>query len=272
MIDNRVKQNHAEGRPSVNCWLAMGSPFAAEVLAEQGFDSLTVDMQHGMNDYKDAVAQFQAIRASGATPLARVPWLEPGIVMRTLDAGAFGVICPMINNREQAERLVSYVRYPPAGCRSFGPTRAVVSVGPDYYKHANDHVMCLAMVETREGFENVDEIVSTPGLDGIYIGPADLTIGLTDGRLPPGFDSEEDEIVDATKRILEATNKAGLLACLHCGTPEYAARAIGWGFGLVTISTDARLLAAYAKERLESTRSLAAGEATGSGVTDTGSY
>ncbi len=263
MIENRVRRNFEAGRPVINCWLSLGNAFAAEILAEQGFDSLTVDMQHGMNDIRDTIAVFQALRASGATLLARVPWLEPGIIMKTLDVGALGVICPMISNREQAERFVSYMRYPPDGVRSFGPTRALISAGADYASNANREVMSLAMVETLEGYEKIEEIVSTPGLDGIYIGPADLTIGLTNGRLPPGLDREEDEMIAAIRHILDASTRAGILAGLHCGSPEYAARAIEWGFGLVTISTDTRMLAAVGRENVSRTRELIPGSESG---------
>ncbi|MCY3877827.1 MAG: aldolase/citrate lyase family protein [Rhodobacteraceae bacterium] len=256
MIENPIKALAAAGRPIINGWLSLGSAFAAEIQAELGFDSLTADMQHGLCDYRDAVATFQAIRASGIAPLTRVPWLEPGIVMKSLDAGALGVICPMINNRAQAETLVSYMRYPPLGMRSFGPTRALVSAGADYASKANDSVVCLAMVETAEAFENLQEIVTTRGLDGIYIGPSDLAIGLTNGRLGPGFDRRETELVDATKRILEAAKNAGILAGLHCGSPAYAAEAIGWGFDLVTLTSDARILADGASERLAEIRAL----------------
>jgi len=132
--------------------------------------------------------------------------------------------------------------------------------------------MGLAMVETLEGYENIDEIVSTPGLDGIYIGPADLTIGLTKGRLAPGFDREEEEMLTAIRRILEAAKGAGILAGLHCGSPEYAAKAIGWGFGLITISTDARLLASMAGEKVAKTRALIAGNGTEESSGSVGSY
>ena len=125
MIKNRVKKAFEEKRPILNTWCSIANPFVAEILASQGYDSITVDMQHGVVDYTDAVRMFQAMRASNVTPMARVPWLEPGIIMKTLDAGAYGIICPMINNRAQAEELVSYVRYPPLGTRSFGPTRAL---------------------------------------------------------------------------------------------------------------------------------------------------
>ena len=256
MIANPVRTLAEEGKPVINGWLALGSAFAAEIQAGLGFDSLTADMQHGIMDYRDALAIFQSIRASGVAPLARVPWLEPGIVMKSLDAGALGIICPMINNRSQAETLVSYVRYPPRGVRSFGPTRALVSAGADYAAKANDEVICLAMVETAEAYENLQDIVTTPGLDGVYVGPSDLALGLTDGRLGPGFDRREPELVAATKRILEASKRAGILAGLHCGSPEYAAEAVSWGFDLVTLVSDAQLLAQGGAARIAAVRSI----------------
>ena len=199
---------------------------------------------------------LQAMRASAVTPLVRVPWLDPAAIMKTLDAGAYGVICPMINTRAEAERLVSYVRYPPAGVRSFGPTRANFSAGADYGQHADDEILCFAMIETAEAFANLDAIVSTPGLDGVYIGPADLTLGLTGRRYPTGFDREEPEIVEAILAILRKAHAAGIRACLHNGTPAYAAKAVGWGFDLVTISNDVRLLAAAAQASVAAARGL----------------
>ena len=151
----------------------------------------------------------------------RVPWLEPGAIMRAMDAGAEGIICPMVNNRQQAEELVSYMRYPPLGTRSFGPTRIGVSAGADYAANANEQVLCLAMIETAEAMENLDEIVSTPGLDGIYVGPADLTLGITNGRMAPGADYEDEEIVAAIKKILAACKTADIFCCLHCGSADY---------------------------------------------------
>lgn len=256
MIENALKLSWARGRPTINGWLSIGNSFSAEVMAAQGYDSLTADIQHGVVDYRDAVLAFQAMRASGTTPMARVPWLEPGIIMKVLDAGAYGVVCPMINNREQAERLVSYCRYPPLGTRSFGPTRANISAGADYYANANGQVICLAMVETLEAYENLSEIVTTPGLDGVYVGPADLTLGLTNGLLAPGFDRTEKEMIEAIKSIAGRATEAGIRAGLHCGSPVYAAKAIGWGYDMVTISSDARLLAAAAKSQVEEFRGL----------------
>ncbi len=272
MIENGMKRNWANGRPVINAWLAIANSFSAEIVAESGFDSVTVDLQHGVVDYRDAVLMFQAMRASGCVPVARVPWLEPGIVMKMLDAGAYGIICPMVNNRRQAEALVSYMRYPPLGTRSFGPTRANVSAGPNYAAEANGQVVCLAMIETAEAVENLEEIVSTPGLDGVYIGPSDLSIGVTNGRLPAGFDREEPEMLDAIKRILDRSKEAGIRAGIHCGKPEYAAKMIEWGFDLVTLLSDARLLAAAASSSVGALRSLIGDSSDRRGDASSGGY
>lgn len=271
MIPNGLKTLWAEGGAAVNGWLSVGSPFTAEIMAAQGYDSLTIDLQHGVIDYAQAVTMLQAMRASGVTPLARVPWLDPGAIMKALDAGAYGVICPMVNSRAEAERLVSYVRYPPRGTRSFGPTRANFSAGPGYASEANDHVICLAMIETAQAMDRLDEIATTPGLDGLYIGPADLSIGLSQGQLAPGFDREEPEMVAAIRRVLETGKAAGIRVGLHCGGAAYAAEAVGWGFDLVTLSNDVRLLAGAASASVSDLRGRL-GQRAGGTATDAKGY
>lgn len=246
MLENKVKQLWQEGKPVINGWLSIGNGFSAEVVASQGYDSVVIDMQHGLLEYTQVVQMMQAIRNSEVVPIVRVPWLDPPQIMKALDAGAYGILCPMINNREEAELLVSCMRYPPEGNRSFGPIRAVYSAGADYYGKANSQVFCLAMVETVEGMKNLEEIASTPGLDGIYIGPADLALTLTNGRLPPGVDYQEEDMIEAYKTILAAAHAAGIKACMHCGSPEYAKRAVDWGFDFVSLLNDVRMLAAAA--------------------------
>ena len=272
MIRNALKRKWADGQATLNGWLSIASPFGAEIMADQGYDSLTVDIQHGALDYGAALPMFQAMRASGVVPMARVPWLEPGIIMKALDAGAYGIICPMVNSRAEAEALVSYMRYPPKGSRSFGPTRANFSAGPGYAAEANDEILCLAMIETAEAVANLDEIVATPGLDGVYIGPADLSIGVTNGRLPPGFDREEPEMVEVIQRILKAAKDNGIRAAIHCGTPDYAAKAIGWGFDMTTLSNDVRLLAGAAQASVARTRELIGQGAAPAAAADKGGY
>jgi 4-hydroxy-2-oxoheptanedioate aldolase len=162
----------------------------------------------------------------------------------------------MINTRAQAEELVRYMRYPPMGERSFGPTRAAYPAGADYAAEANGEILAWAMIETAEAMRNLDEIAATPGLDGIYVGPADLAFSLSEGRLTPAFDREEPEVIEAIQTILAACKKNGIKAALHCGTPEYAARAIGWGFDMTTVSGDTRLLAAAAAQSTATWRKL----------------
>ena len=255
-MPNKLKDLWADGQGTINGWCSIGNAFTAEVMAAQGYDSITIDLQHGALDYSMALPMLQALKGYDVVPLARVPWNEPGIIMKALDAGAYGIICPMVSTRAQAEALVSAVRYPPHGLRSFGPTRVSVGAGPGYYGSANDSILAFAMIETAEAVANVEEIAATPGLDGLYIGPADLTIGVTGGRLAPGFDRQEDEMIEVIKRILAAAKGAGKRAALHCGTAQYAAKAIGWGFDMTTVSGDVRLLAAAASASVTEWRGL----------------
>jgi 4-hydroxy-2-oxoheptanedioate aldolase len=247
MIPNPIKALWAEGKPAINGWLSIGNSFTAEIMASAGYDSVTADLQHGAFDFHATLTMFQAMRASGVAVMARVPWLDAGAIMKALDAGAYGVICPMINTREEAERLVSFCRYPPRGTRSMGPTRVNFAAGRNYAEEADDNILCFAMIETKEAFENVEEIAATPGLDGLYIGPADLTLGLTGRQYRTGFDREEPEMVAAIRRIRDVAHAAGIRAALHNGSAAYAAKAIGWGFDLVTVSNDVRLLAGAAE-------------------------
>ena len=247
MIVNPIKARWAEGRPVLNGWLSIGNSFSAEIMASAGYDSITADLQHGAFDYHATLGMFQAMRASGVAIMARVPWLDGGAIMKALDAGAFGIICPMIGTPEEAARLVSFVRYPPAGTRSFGPTRVNFAAGSSYGARADETVLCFAMIETREAFERVEEIAATPGLDGLYIGPADLTLALTGRAYRTGFDREEPEMLEAIHRILAAAHGAGIRAGLHTGSPGYAAKAVDWGFDMVTVSNDVRLLAGAAE-------------------------
>ena len=140
-MKNKVRELWAEDKAVVNGWLSIPSTVTAEINARAGFDSLTVDLQHGLNDYQSALSLLQAISIGDSTPLARVPWLEPGIVGKLLDAGAVGLICPMINTPEEAEAFVRYARYAPDGERSFGPTRAVFEHGAGYANDANRQIV-----------------------------------------------------------------------------------------------------------------------------------
>ena len=248
MRKNKLKQLFKSGKPIINTWLSVPSSFSAEVMANQGWDSVTIDMQHGLIDYPNAVSMLQGISSTNTTPLARVNWNEPGQIMKILDAGCYGVICPMVSNRKDAEKFVQACQYPPKGYRSFGPIRANLYGGSDYAIHANDEILKLAMIETKEALEKLDEILDTPNLDGIYIGPADLSLALGE---TPGFDRPEDtKAFKEILRILEAAKKRKLLAGIHNGTSEYAQKMIDKGFHLVTVGSDSRYIASGAKSDL----------------------
>lgn len=251
-MPNKLKLLWAADRAAVNGWLAIPSGFSAETMAQCGFDTVTVDLQHGVQDYMSMVACFQAMQAHPVTPMVRVPWNEPGIIGKVLDAGAYGVICPMVNTREQAEAFVSYCKYPPAGARSNGPIRMAVYGQPSTYQQtANDETLCLPMIETREAVANLDSILDVPGIAGVYIGPSDL--GFSHG-LVPKLDREEPEMLRIFDRVIEATGKRGIRAGIHCGSAAYAARAIGMGFRLVTVLNDSGLLAMAASAAVSQIR------------------
>src|ERR1700704_3868715 len=245
MRENRIRTIWSNGGAVVNGWLAIPTAFSAETMAHQGWDSLTIDLQHGVVDYQAAVNMLTAISTTDTVPVVRVPWLEPGILMKMLDAGAYALICPMVNTREDAERLVAVTHYAPRGTRSFGPIRALLYGGADYPKHANDTVLVIAMIETRDALTNLDEILAVDGIDAVYIGPADLSAAL---GCPPKFDQEEKLVVDAIDHILARAKAHGVVAGIHNGTPEYALKMIAKGFQFVTIASDARLMAAKAQE------------------------
>jgi len=260
MRENRIRNLWREDKAVVNGWLAIPSTFSAETMAHQGWDSLTIDMQHGVVDYQMAVNMLTAVSTTNTVPMVRVPWLDPGIIMKSLDAGAYGVICPMINNRAEAERLVAACRYPPLGSRSFGPIRALLYSGADYPKTANGLVIVFAMIETRDALNNLDEILSVPGLDAIYVGPADLSNAL---GCTPTFDQTEKPVVEAIDFIVAKAKQHRIVAGIHNGTPEYAQKMIDKGFRFVTIASDARLMAAKAQEVIGKMRAAAPKAAQG---------
>ena len=227
------------GEKTINAWLATPNPHTAEVFAKAGFDAVTIDMQHGLHDYASAVDCLRAIALHGARPLARVPWNEPGIVMKLLDAGAEGIICPMISTPEEAKAFVGACRYPfDGGYRSFGPIRGIL-MHDDYVKNSKSIVKTWAMIETREGFERMDEIAATDGLDGFYIGPADLSLAF---GMAPGQDKRDTEFLEMADRIRDAAHTAGLSAGIHAGSAEYAREMLDRGFDLVTAASDNAIL------------------------------
>ncbi|MGI4954382.1 MAG: HpcH/HpaI aldolase family protein [Janthinobacterium lividum] len=255
---NKIKELWAQGKPALNGWLAIPNAFTAEVMAQGGFDSLTVDLQHGIQDYMSMVACFQGIQGMAnppVLPMVRVPWNEPGIIGKVVDAGAYGVICPMVNTKAEAEALVSFMRYPPMGKRSNGPIRAgiygVYGSAGTYQATANDEVLCIPMIETQEAIDNLDAILDVPGIDCVYIGPSDLAFSRGG---TPVLDQEGKEALDTYEQVLKATQKQGVRAGIHCGKPEYAVRMIKMGFNLVTIANDSALVLTGAQASVKAVR------------------
>jgi 4-hydroxy-2-oxoheptanedioate aldolase len=251
MRENRLRTLWQNDQAAVNGWLAIPNSFSAETMAHQGWDSLTIDLQHGVVDYADMLSMLQAISTTATVPIVRVPWLEPGILMKALDAGAYGVICPMINTREDAQKLVAYTHYAPRGTRSFGPVRATLYAGADYPAKANDTIVSFAMIETRQALDNLDSILSVEGLDAIYIGPSDLSLSL---GCRPVFDDVDPLVDQAITHIVERATAHGVKAGVHNGRPDVAKARIAKGFRFVTVSSDARMIAAGSQALLADMR------------------
>jgi 4-hydroxy-2-oxoheptanedioate aldolase len=253
MKESAIKTIWNRGNCVLNGWLSMANSFSAEVMANLGWDSLCIDIQHGMMGYETAVLMLQAISTTKVTPIVRVPWNDPAIIMKCLDAGAYGVICPMINTREDAEHFVQACHYPPLGYRSSGPTRAAIYGGKDYRSKANETIVTFAMIETAQALSNLDDILSTPGLDAVYIGPSDLalSLGVSGGLVPTS-----SAVINAIDKILTACKRHQIRAGVHCGSADNAKDMMAKGFDFVTVLTDLMILS-------EATASLIAAVKTG---------
>ena len=262
MRPNPLKASIAAGRPILNGWISNPSSYSAEILGHQGFDSVTVDLQHGMIGFDAAVPMLQAISATPAVPLVRVSKNDYALVMQLLDAGAYGVICPMISTRDDAERFVSYCRYPPMGQRSFGPARGLLYGGADYFAHANDTVIALAMLETRDAVRNADAILAVEGLDGIFIGPNDLCLAY--GKAPAP-ETDDRQVSSVIAELASAARDGGKIAGIFCSSGEGARQRIAEGFSFVTPGNDASLLMRAAKQAIAAARAVAPPEASKTG-------
>jgi 4-hydroxy-2-oxoheptanedioate aldolase len=259
MRANNIRKIWGQGGTVYNGWLMVPSSVTAEMLARQGWDSITIDLQHGLIDYADALPMLQAISCTDVTPMVRVPSLDSGIIGKMLDAGAYGVICPMINTRAEAEAFVAACKYPPHGTRSNGPIRAGLYGEPGIYQTtANQETLCLPMIETRTAVENLEAILDVEGIAGVYVGPSDL--GFSYG-LVPKLDRDEPEILKIYDSILKECDKRGLYPGIHCSGAAGATRNIALGFKLVTLFSDSGLMAQAARAAVTQTRKDAGGKA-----------
>ena len=242
MRSNKVKALWREGKTATAGWLSSGDSYIAEIMANAGYDALIIDMQHGMAVTADrAIACLQAISTTDTVPMVRMPWNDPQAIQFVLDAGAYGVIVPLVNTYDEAVKATGASRYPPLGYRSIGPNRARFYAGPDYAQHANEEVIVLVMIETMEAVENLEEIAKAPGLDGFYVGPSDLAVSL---GLTPGPEAANDpRHAAACQRVVDVANATGLVPCHHGPGPEAAASRFAQGFKLCQIASDVVMVA-----------------------------
>ncbi|HWA91374.1 MAG TPA: aldolase/citrate lyase family protein [Rhizomicrobium sp.] len=239
MRSNRLRDLWRDGKGCDNFWLCLPGGLNAEIAAHQGWDSILIDMQHGQIGYEAMCAMLVAVSTTEAVPLVRVPWNAPGDVMRALDAGAYGVMCPSVETVEEAKAFVGACRYAPLGYRSIGPRRAMLYAGADYVQHANTTVLSIVQIETKKGLDNVDAIASVEGLDMLYIGPSDL--GLSLGRAVKA-DQTDPVVVAAIDKVLASAKAHGIRAGIFCKSVAYARAMAAKGFDLVTVESDEGLL------------------------------
>lgn len=244
---NGLREVLRSGRPAVGAWMSIDSPYLAEVLSHAGYDTVTVDLQHGMFGIGSAIALLQAVSAGPAMPMARCPSHDPAVIGKLLDGGAYGVICPGVDSAEQAAAFVSACRYPPTGTRSYGPSRGLLYGGPDYVDHADETISTWAMVESTAGLANLDAILATPGLDGVYVGPNDLALALGER---PGLATPPPPVQAALSRVAAAAHSAGRYCGVFCADPLGARAMIEVGFDFVTPGNDAGVLKRAAAEAL----------------------
>jgi 4-hydroxy-2-oxoheptanedioate aldolase len=232
---NRVKELWREGKAAVGVWMVLGSPITAEIIANMGCDWIVVDTEHGSIDIGTTQSIIQAVSYTGTVPMVRVPWNDPALIKRALDAGAYGLVIPMVNSREEAVRAVQAARYPPLGVRSFGGPRARLYGGVDYFEHANEEIALIVQIEHIDAVNNADEILSVEGVDGFFIGPTDLAISM---GLKPGLDQTDPRHVEAVSKTLAAGKKYGVAGGIHVGSAAAANERIAQGFQFIGLSSD----------------------------------
>ncbi len=248
MRPNLVKEKWRNGQAAIGGWCSIPSTTTAEVMAQQGFDWLCIDTQHGLIDYTNALPMLTAISTSATTmPFVRVPWNEPSIIMKYLDAGAYGLIIPMIETKADAERVVWAARYSPQGMRSVGPARAVVYGGADYIEKSNEEIALAVMIETPKALENLEEIASVEGIDALYIGPSDLSQAL---GLGPRYNADNPKHAEAVTRVREVAEKHGKIPGIHTSGSALTNRYIKEGFKMILLTADAAGVALNARNEL----------------------
>jgi len=244
---NRVKELWREGKAAVGTWLVLGSPITAEIVASMEFDWVVIDTEHGSIDIGMTQTIIQAISTTNTVPMVRVPWNDPMSIKRALDAGAYGLVIPMVNSREEAIRAVQAARYPPVGFRSYGGPRARLYGGMDYFEHANEEIALIMQIEHIDAVNCIDEILSVEGVDAFFIGPSDLAISM---GLKPGMDNTDPRHVEAVSKILAAGKKHHVPGGIHVGSPEAVNERMAQGCQFIALASDERFLRSAASAAL----------------------
>jgi 4-hydroxy-2-oxoheptanedioate aldolase len=238
-MPNRVRERWERGQVALNAWLTLEGPLASETVARAGFDAVTVDLQHGAITFDELGPIVAAIEPTDAVPFARLPWNDPAAAMRALDLGVRGVIAPMVNSAAEADALARASRYPPRGIRSYGAVRAAFGAGREQTERANDEVLVFAQIETAEGLADVAEICAVDGLDGLYVGPADLSLSL---GLASFADLEDPRLLEALDAVLQAARGHGVVPGIHAPSGDAALTMARRGFTFIGSAGDADAL------------------------------
>ncbi len=246
-----VRARWSSGGTAFAAWLSLESPAAAEITASAGFDAVVIDLQHGHSTLEDLPSLIAAIERTPAVPFIRASWNGPAELMRALDLGVRGVICPMVGSRTEAEAFVAACRYPPVGTRSYGPLHAAFGQGREQTESADAAILLFAMIETADGLANIDEIAATPGLDGLFVGPSDLSLAMGLESFADLTDPALRETLDA---IVDIASRHGIQPGIHAPSPTRAAGMAARGFRFVSCAVDADLLREAAATALRATR------------------
>jgi 4-hydroxy-2-oxoheptanedioate aldolase len=241
-----LKSRWKSGEVTTCAWLGINHSYVAELFARQDFDCIALDLQHNPNEPKDILSMIQAIELAQKPTLIRAASQDGAVLMKALDTGIHGVIVPLINTAQEAAKVISACLYPPQGSRSFGPFRASMVI-ENYVAQANDQVAIFAMIETAEGLKNLESICQTPGLTGIFIGPADLSFAL---GLAPKADNEDPLHIETVKHIIATCKKHDLVVGIYSDNPSYAQQAAQWGIQLIVVASDARLISSAATQKI----------------------
>ncbi len=250
MKSNPVKAKLKAGEPSFGTWLSLGDLFATRVLARLGFDWLTLDIEHQAFDWSQAATIFAAIADAGCVPLARVPEGSHSLIKRVLDAGAWGIVVPMVDTVEQARRAIAAAKYPPVGNRSVGGgmhSLNFAATSAEYYRRANDEILVVLQTESPTGVENAEAIYALPGVDAIFVGPVDLRANM---RKPDGTEATDDAFENLLARVIAAGKKTGTPTGIHVMTPEAAHARAAQGMQFIAIASELRMMTEKAQQTI----------------------